>query len=90
MVLPHQLFKSKTDKQKTSNFFASQWRAQSKPHQSAPLHPLQDFKALYKYCIITIIIIIILTTVTEEVHTIFCISLTYSDPLWTLKKYPPR
>ena len=27
---------------------------------TAPLHPLQDFKALYKYCIIIIIIIIII------------------------------
>jgi len=26
-------------------------------HVSAPLYPLQDFKALYKYCIIIIIII---------------------------------
>jgi len=26
----------------------------------APLYPLQDFKALYKYCIIIIIIIIIM------------------------------
>jgi len=26
----------------------------------APLYPLQDFKALYKYCIIIIIIIIII------------------------------
>ena len=27
---------------------------------TAPLYPLQDFKALYKYCIIIIIIIIII------------------------------
>ena len=28
---------------------------------SAPLYPLQDFKAVYKYCIIIIIIIIIIS-----------------------------
>jgi len=30
-------------------------------HQSCVVNPLQDFKALYKYCIIVIIIIIIIS-----------------------------
>ena len=38
---------------------------------SAPLYPLQDFKALYKYCIIIIIIIILYSAEANNTHDFY-------------------
>jgi len=35
----------------------------SAPLYPAPLYPLQDFKALYKYCVIIIVVVVVVVVV---------------------------